>query len=221
MAIEFPPAIGAIVTRCWKRDLRLMDERNSGRYKQRVAPSVRVSALVQAGPSWHAAGKATGISGLRSIPLTFRTREPGSAQPAPVITDKGAILLVERLRRTPSPMGLPTSDWPGNDRAVTQAAMSLRGTAHDTIYVESGLNMPRAARTLDRMRSNPRDWRIASLEAVAVAHGVNIRKAGGSHVVFEHPAVAEAVSVPATRPIKPVYIRRFVAFIEAVGASNE
>jgi hypothetical protein len=81
--------------------------------------------------------------------------------------------------------------------------------------------MPRADRTLDRMRANPRDWRIASLEAVAAAHGVNVRKPAGSHVVFEHPAVAEAVSVPARRPIKPVYVRRCVAFIEAVRASHE
>jgi predicted RNA binding protein YcfA (HicA-like mRNA interferase family) len=50
---------------------------------------------------------------------------------------------------------------------------------------------------------------------------VNIRKPGGSHVVFEHSAVAEAVSVPAPRPIKPVYVRRFVTFIETVRASNE
>jgi len=81
--------------------------------------------------------------------------------------------------------------------------------------------MPRADRMLDRMQSNPRDWPIASFEAVAAAHGVNIRKPGGSHVVFEHPAVAEAVLVPARRPIKPVYVRCFVAFIEAVRASNE
>ena len=81
--------------------------------------------------------------------------------------------------------------------------------------------MARADRTLDRMRSNPRDWRIATLESVAGAHGINIRKPGGSHVVFEHPAVAEAVLVPARRPIKPVYVRCFVAFIEAVRASNE
>jgi predicted RNA binding protein YcfA (HicA-like mRNA interferase family) len=81
--------------------------------------------------------------------------------------------------------------------------------------------MPRADRTLARMRANPRDWRIASLEAVAAAHGVNIRKPGGSHVVFEHPAVAEAVSVPARRPIKPVYVRRFVALIEAAVRANE
>ena len=81
--------------------------------------------------------------------------------------------------------------------------------------------MPRASKTLDRMRASPRDWRIASLEAVAAAHGVNIRKPGGSHVVFEHSAVADAVSVPARRPIKPVYVRHFVMFIEAVRASNE
>jgi len=40
-------------------------------------------------------------------------------------------------------------------------------------------------------------------------------------MVFEHPGVAEAVSVPARRPVKPVYFRRFVAFIEAVRASHE
>jgi hypothetical protein len=34
--------------------------------------------------------------------------------------------------------------------------------------------MPRNDKTLDRMRANPRDWRIASLEAVAAAHRVNI-----------------------------------------------
>lgn len=81
--------------------------------------------------------------------------------------------------------------------------------------------MPRADKTLDEMRANPRDWRIGSLEAVAAVYGVNLRKSGGSHVVFEHSGVAEALSVPTRRPIKPVYVRRFVAFIEAVRASNE
>jgi hypothetical protein len=81
--------------------------------------------------------------------------------------------------------------------------------------------MPRADKTLDEMRAYPRDWRIANLETVARAFGVNVRKPGGSHAVFEHPAVAEAVSVPARRPIKPVYVRRFVQLIDAVRASHE
>jgi hypothetical protein len=73
----------------------------------------------------------------------------------------------------------------------------------------------RADKTLDAMRANPRDWRIGQLETVAAAFGVNCRKPGGSHVVFEHPAVIEALSVPARRPIKPIYVQRFVRLIEA------
>jgi hypothetical protein len=74
----------------------------------------------------------------------------------------------------------------------------------------------RAEKTLDAMRANPRDWRIESLESVAAAFGMRCRKPGGSHVVFEHPAIVEALSVPARRPIKPVYVTRFVRLIDAV-----
>jgi predicted RNA binding protein YcfA (HicA-like mRNA interferase family) len=79
----------------------------------------------------------------------------------------------------------------------------------------------RGAKTLAAMRDNPRDWRIASLESVAAAAGVNVRKTGGSHVVFEHPTVVEALSVPARRPIKPIYIKRFIRFIDAVRSAHE
>jgi hypothetical protein len=79
----------------------------------------------------------------------------------------------------------------------------------------------RGDKTLAAMRTNPRDWRIASLEAVAAAAGVNVRKPGGSHVIFEHPERPEALSVPARRPIKPIYIQRFVQFIDAVRGGNE
>ncbi len=81
--------------------------------------------------------------------------------------------------------------------------------------------MARGDRTLASVRAAPRDWRIASLEAVAAASGVNVRKSGGSHVVFEHPDMQEALSDPARRPIKPVYVQRFVRFIDAVREANE
>ena len=82
-------------------------------------------------------------------------------------------------------------------------------------------DMSRADETLAEMRANPRDWRIDSLEAAANAFGVNVRKPGGSHVVFEHPDVTEALSVPARRPIKPIYVHRFVRLIDAVRGSDE
>ena len=81
--------------------------------------------------------------------------------------------------------------------------------------------MARGDKTLAAMRENPRDWRIDSLESVAAAFGGNIRKSGGSHVVFEHPDVAEALSVPARRPIKPIYVQRFVQFIDSVRGRDD
>lgn len=72
------------------------------------------------------------------------------------------------------------------------------------------------AKTLAKMRNNPRDWRIDDLLSVAAHHGIEIRNDGGSHHVFSHPFISEAVCVPAHRPIKPVYVRRFVALIDQI-----
>ena len=81
--------------------------------------------------------------------------------------------------------------------------------------------MPRPEKTLAEMRANPRDWRIGQLEAVARGFGVNVRKPGGSHVIFEHPQSVAALSVPARRRIKPVYVRKFVAFIDVIRGHAE
>ena len=67
---------------------------------------------------------------------------------------------------------------------------------------------------LARMRANPRDWRIEDLETLAMHFGLSVRKSGGSHVIFFHPTASEMLSVPARRPIKPVYVRHFVALID-------
>lgn len=75
--------------------------------------------------------------------------------------------------------------------------------------------------TLDKMRKNPRDWRIDQLETLAKHYGITVRKTGGSHVVFDHPAWIELLCVPARRPIKPIYIKKFVSLIELLEVGNE
>ena len=72
-------------------------------------------------------------------------------------------------------------------------------------------------KTLQKMRKNRRGWRIEELQAVAEENLVEWRRPGrgGSHVIFSAPGVREIVSVPAKRPIKPVYIKQFVALIDA------
>lgn len=70
------------------------------------------------------------------------------------------------------------------------------------------------------MRRNPLDWRIEQLQTVARKLGMSIRCEGGSHHVFSHQEVPDIVSVPAHRPIKPVYVRQFVALTDKVKESQ-
>lgn len=65
------------------------------------------------------------------------------------------------------------------------------------------------------MRVNPRNWRIEDWKVVADKFSINYRQRGTSHVVFRHP-VAGLLTVPAARPIKPVYIRQFLALVDKV-----
>ena len=51
---------------------------------------------------------------------------------------------------------------------------------------------------LARMRNNRLDW----------------RNEGGSHHVFSYPGVDDDVCIPARRPIKPVYVRLFLALVD-------
>jgi len=80
--------------------------------------------------------------------------------------------------------------------------------------------MSKAEKLLAKMRSNPRDWRIDELEAVAKRFGVDVRKTGGSHFVFLHPDSELAVTIPFKRPIKPVYVTQFLALLDDIGAQQ-
>lgn len=76
--------------------------------------------------------------------------------------------------------------------------------------------MSKSDKTLQKMQNNPRDWRIEQLEAIAKRYEIRVRKPGGSHVVFEHPSHNEMLCVPAHRPIKPIYMKRFLAMIQII-----
>ena len=75
--------------------------------------------------------------------------------------------------------------------------------------------MANAGKILSRMRNNPRDWRIEDLRVLADHFGIIYRQHGTSHVTFRHSATG-VLPVPAARPIKVVYIRRFLALIDAI-----
>lgn len=74
--------------------------------------------------------------------------------------------------------------------------------------------MGKAETTISKMKNNPRgDWRIDQLKAVAKRHGIEWRQCGTSHVIFLRQD-GRTLSVPAARPVKPIYIKKFLALLE-------
>ena len=74
---------------------------------------------------------------------------------------------------------------------------------------------------LDRMRRNPvGDWTIRDVETICRQHGILCEPArgGGSHYKVGHNMMTEKLTIPYKRPIKPIYIRKLIAFVEAVRA---
>lgn len=70
---------------------------------------------------------------------------------------------------------------------------------------------------LERMRRNPLgDWTMENLLTIAKRLKIEVRNSDGSHHVFSYPGVEEDVTVPYRRPIKPFYIRKFLALVDAV-----
>ena len=70
-----------------------------------------------------------------------------------------------------------------------------------------------ATKLLLAMRQSPLDWRIAQFQTVARQRGIGWRHDGTSHCVFVR-ADGKTLSVPAHRPIKPIYVKKFVELVD-------
>jgi hypothetical protein len=81
--------------------------------------------------------------------------------------------------------------------------------------------MVKIDKILEKMRRNPRDWRIDDLENIVRRFGLGVRKPSGSHAIFFHVATGKQLSVPAKRPIKPIYVEAFLSLLDEIGVSDE
>lgn len=79
--------------------------------------------------------------------------------------------------------------------------------------------MTKAEKLLAKMRNSPRDWSIDDLKTLAGRHGLDWRQPGTSHVTFSYPGL-QPLTVPAHKPIKPIYVMRFVALLENIGEKH-
>ncbi|MFC7409214.1 hypothetical protein [Hydrogenophaga atypica] len=96
--------------------------------------------------------------------------------------------------------------------------ISLGSTKHPrscalTILPVVSWRMNAAAKLLASMRRSQLDWQIGDLQTVARQNGIDWRHQKSSHCVFIRDD-GRTLSVPAHRPIKPIYVRKFVELID-------
>lgn len=68
-------------------------------------------------------------------------------------------------------------------------------------------------KTVKKMSQNPLGWQIEDLQTVAKHYAIDWRHGGGSHCVFITSS-GKTLPVPAKKPIKPVYIKKFLLLLE-------
>lgn len=84
--------------------------------------------------------------------------------------------------------------------------------------------MNKKRKRLERMASNPQgDWTLEDVKVVCKGHGLVFRHDGGSHCTVSRPSQAEMgiLTIPAHRPIKPIYIKKLVAFVGQIDGSED
>ena len=69
----------------------------------------------------------------------------------------------------------------------------------------------------DKMKANPRDnWKISDVKKLCKEFGlILIPPNVGSHYKIRSPILDGMLTIPARRPIKPIYIRHLVGLCEA------
>jgi hypothetical protein len=73
------------------------------------------------------------------------------------------------------------------------------------------------SKMLEKMRANAAgNWKIEQVETVCNQIGLECEapRGGGSHFKTWSPHLNEILTIPAKRPIKPIYIKRLVALAD-------
>lgn len=80
--------------------------------------------------------------------------------------------------------------------------------------------MSKIDKILEKMRQNHRDWHIEDLKFIADRFKIDYRQPGTSHVTFRYPN-KQKLTVPAHKPINPIYIKQFIRLLDEQGKENE
>jgi predicted RNA binding protein YcfA (HicA-like mRNA interferase family) len=76
--------------------------------------------------------------------------------------------------------------------------------------------MSKLDKLIQKLKNNPRDVKIETVQKIADNYGLQYSWGKGDHMNIKHPELDYILTVPAHRPIKPIYIKKLLSMIEEI-----
>jgi len=76
--------------------------------------------------------------------------------------------------------------------------------------------MSRTDKLIEKLRNNPRDASIAQIRKILDRYGLQYVWGKGDHLNVKHPELDYILTIPAHKPIKPIYIIKLLKMIDDI-----
>ena len=80
--------------------------------------------------------------------------------------------------------------------------------------------MSRTDKLIEKLRNNPRDASIAQIRKILDRYGLQYVWGKGDHLNVKHPELDYILTIPAHKPIKPIYIIKLLKMIDEIKENN-
>jgi predicted RNA binding protein YcfA (HicA-like mRNA interferase family) len=74
--------------------------------------------------------------------------------------------------------------------------------------------MSKTDKLIDKLRNNPRDTTISMIKKVLDKYNLEYIWGKGDHLNVKHPSIDYILTIPAHKPIKPIYIIKLLKAID-------
>ena len=90
-------------------------------------------------------------------------------------------------------------------------------------YIEWGDIMTKLDKLFSDIVNNPKDVRFEDIDKVLKYYGFECRnpKGGSSHYTYFHSLLPDILTIPKSRPIKAVYVKKAISAIQQLDRSEE
>lgn len=81
--------------------------------------------------------------------------------------------------------------------------------------------MSKIDKLIEKLRNNPRDTNINTIRKLLDKYNIEYIWGKGDHLNVKHPNIEYILTIPAHKPIKPIYIIRLLKMIDEIAGDTQ